>query len=87
MQAGASGKLPSVWEKKICEIIHQVGKAQTPVNRDGVLIPAFCYDDLYHSNHIPVYMDLVGEYTWGEMNSGIWKIGTGLRYRTCFKRV
>ena len=58
-------------------MLYWVGKAQTNVVRDGVLIPDVHDDDFCNSDHIPVYIDLVGGYTWGENNLGGQKIGTG----------
>ena len=70
--------------EKSREIIHRVGKAQIPVVRDGVLILAVHDYNFCSSDNIAVYMDLVGDYTWGEKNSVGQQIGTGGKEKTHF---
>ena len=73
---GSSRQLPRGWEKNNRKITHRVGKAQTPVIRYRVFITDSHNGDFCNFDHIPVYMDLVSNFTWGKNNSGGRQIGT-----------
>ena len=46
-------------------------------NNDGILVPAVPDDRLCNTDHIPMYKEDVGKYSWSEKNSGGSQIRTG----------
>ena len=76
--SGASRKLPPDWQEKVNSIVRRVAKAQTDTkNDDGALVPAVPDDRFCNTDHIPMYKEDVGKYSWSEKNSGGRQIRTG----------
>eukprot|EP00957_Ditylum_brightwellii_P017448 1313735-Ditylum_brightwellii.AAC.2 len=65
--SGASRKLPNDCEEKAAQIIAHVGHDQTPhTDNQGIFIPPIQDEDYCNTDHIPCYIDMTGNYTWGE---------------------
>jgi len=77
--AGAGQKLPDNWEQALVDMRGKVRAKQQPVRRadgtvriDGVKDAYFCNTD-----HVPVWYESVGNYSWGKKNSGRRHVRTG----------
>ena len=58
---------------------------QTPHTDDnGNVFPPILDQYYCNTDHIPVYIDITGNYTWGEINTGGWEIGAGGKEKSCF---
>ena len=69
--SGSSQKMPIGWEAKLEQIVTRVASLQVEnLMENGVLIPQV--DDYHFSNtdHVPVYCDIPGNYSWEENNVG-----------------
>ena len=44
---------------------------------NGIFIPPILYQDYCNNDHIPVYIDIPGNYISGERKTGGWQICTG----------
>ena len=75
--SGASRKLPQGWEAKVQQIITRVARHQVESRSGTTLIPAICDERMVNTDHVPVYRDMPGNYTWGERGSGGRQISTG----------
>ena len=73
----ASRKLPPNWEESSQQIFMCVANFQVPEVKDGVIIPAIGYGQLVNTDHVPVYRDLPGNYSWVPINDGNTQISTG----------
>ena len=49
----------------------RVGNLQVPKLENVVSIPAVGDDAFVNTDHVPVYRDLTGNYSWGKKNDGI----------------
>ena len=62
-----------------------MGRDQIPHTDDnGLFIPPILDQDYCNTDHILVYIDITGNYTWGGRNTGGRKIGTGGKEKACF---
>ena len=75
--SGASRNLPPNWDESSQQIVMCVANLQVPAVKDGVLIPDIGDDQLVNTDHVPVYRDLPGNYSWGTINDGNIQIATG----------
>ena len=62
--SGASRKLPKGWEGMVAAIITRVGRRQLTRVVEGLHIPAIEDDSFANTDHIPVYRDMPGNYSW-----------------------
>ena len=69
------GNYPGVGRKKSQDTTPG-WEGATPVIRYRVFITDSHNGDFCNFDHIPVYMDLVSNFTWGKNNSGGRQIGT-----------
>lgn len=67
--SGAGQKLPKDWQEKVKSINDRVNRSMYPhdINGDTVKILP---ENWVNSDHVPIYREAVGEYTWGKKNSG-----------------
>lgn len=68
--AGASRKLPSDWKEKQQRIIRSVAKSQTPRKEGHTVIPAVTDSRMANTDHVPMYRDMVGAYSWTKKGAG-----------------
>jgi len=76
---GAGQKLPDNWETKLTDMHGRVHAQQNPEMRTdgtvrirGVKDAHFC-----NTNHVPVWFESVGNYSWGKKNGGRRHVRTG----------
>ena len=74
---GASIELPQGWEERVRSIITHVGIRQVPKVVNGITISAIGNYSFASSDHIPVYRNLPGDYSWIESGSGNKQVVTG----------
>ena len=68
--SGASGKLPQRWEERVQSIITRVGRMQVSKVVNDITIPEIGDDSFANSDHINVYRDFPGNYSWIESGAG-----------------
>ena len=74
--AGASRKLPHDWEAKRDKIVQAVYDTQIEKCINQVCVPAIPDSSWVNMDHVPFTIECVGEYSWGEKNSGRRQVGT-----------
>ena len=74
--AGASRKFPKDWEKKWHDITDTVRDTQLEKWVNQILIPGITDKRWVNTDHVPFNMKCIGDYTWGEKNSGRRQVGT-----------
>ena len=83
--AGASRKLPNNWEAECIKITNSISQIQQcHRNENGTLVPEVTDDNLCYSDHIPMYIDMPGNYSWGEMGSSGAQIATSGKEKSRF---
>ena len=75
--SGASRKLPRGWEGMVAAIITRVGRRQLARVVEGLHIPTIEDDSFANTDHIPVYRDMPGNYSWVEHGNGNKQVVTG----------
>ena len=75
--SGASRKLPNGQEKKAAQIIERVARVQSEQHQENIIIPRVKDDNMCNTNHVPVYINMSVEYSWGERNTGGRQVATG----------
>ena len=75
--AGASRKLPKFWETKVTHIIACVANVKRAQQKHNIIVPPVKYDNMCNTDHVPVYIDMAGNYFWGKNNSGGRQVATG----------
>ena len=77
--SGAGQKLPNNWERELANTRGQVRAKQNPLKRaDGTLRIAGVKDDYFcTTDHVPIWYESVGNYSWGENSSGRRHVRTG----------
>ena len=68
--SGASRKLPKGWETKVAHIIARVAKFQRAQQKHNIIVPPVKYENMCNKDHVPLYIDMAGNYYWGENNHG-----------------
>ena len=64
---GAPCKLPKVWETKVAHRIAGVANVQRAQQKYNIIVPPVKYDKICDTDHVPVYIDMAGNYSWGEI--------------------
>ena len=75
--AGASRKLPQDWMEKKQRINNTVEETQLDKWVDGIKIPGIVDQRWVNSDHVPFTIECVGDFSWGERNTGGAQVGTG----------
>lgn len=75
--SGASRKLPQGWQEKAANISARVGRTQLETRVGNTIIPAIPDSAWCNTDHLPVYRDMPGNYSWGEKGSGRRQVQTG----------
>ena len=77
--SSAGQKLPNNWERELVNMRGEVRAKQNPVKRaDGILRIAGVKDDYFcNTDHVPIWYESVGNYSWGEKSSGRRHVRTG----------
>eukprot|EP00957_Ditylum_brightwellii_P102779 7832711-Ditylum_brightwellii.AAC.1 len=70
--ASVGQKLPADWKEKMLNMRGQVKHRQLPTQQTGGSIVLKGVSDAYYFNtdHVPVWYESVGNYTWGLRDSG-----------------
>lgn len=70
--ASVGQKLPKDWEEKMVDMRGRIRHRQCPVVQpDGrVLITGVTDEYFFNTDHVPVWYESVGNYTWGRKDSG-----------------
>ena len=84
--AGAGQKLPNNWEKELINMKGKVRAKQNPVMKpDGTIRIAGVRDaNFCNTDHVPIWYETVGNYTWGKKNSGRRSVKTGGKEKNRF---
>ena len=61
--AGASRNFPKGWETKVAHIIARVENVQRAQQKNNIIVPPVKYDNMCNTDHVPVYTDMVGNYS------------------------
>ena len=69
--------MPQGWEERVRSIITHVGSKQVPKVVNGITIPEIGDYSFASSDHIPVYRNLPGDYSWIESGAGNKQVVTG----------
>jgi hypothetical protein len=79
MIASVGQKLPKNWEAKMVDMRGRVRHRQRPsAQPDGrVLITGVTDAYYFNTDHVPVWVESVGNYTWGQKSSGRRSVKTG----------
>ena len=77
--ASVGQKLPTDWEAQMVKVRERVRRMQKPALRgDGtVRIVGVKDEHLVNTDHVPMYGDMVGNYSWGRKDSGRRTVKTG----------
>ena len=75
--AGASRKLPKGLETKVAHIIARVANVQIAQQKHNIIVAPVKDDNMCNTDHVPLYIDMYGNYSWGENISGGRHIATG----------
>ena len=77
--ASVGQKLPKDWEAKMVQMRGRVRHRQQPLAQpDGrVLITGVTDAYYFNTDHVPVWVESVGNYTWGRKSSGRRSVKTG----------
>lgn len=77
--ASVGQKLPKNWEEQMVDmrgrVRHRQGASQQPDGR--VLITGVTDEYYFNTDHVPVWVESVGNYTWGRKSSGRRSVKTG----------
>lgn len=68
--AGASRKLPPNWRELQESIQRRVAKSQVERKEGYLIIPAVPDERLANTDHIPMYRDMAGAYSWTKKGAG-----------------
>jgi hypothetical protein len=68
--AGASRKLPPNWKELHGSIVARVAKSQTPRKEGHLVIPHVPDEQMGNTDHIPMYRDMAGSYSWTKKGAG-----------------
>ena len=77
--ASVGQKLPKDWEAKMVQMRGRVRHRQQPLAQpdDRVLITGVTDAYYFNTDHVPVWVESVGNYTWGRKSSGRRSVKTG----------
>ena len=83
---GAGQKLPVNWEQKLIDMHGKVRAKQQPqIRSDGTLCIAGVQDAHFcNTDHVPVWFESVGNYSWGKKHSGRRHVRTGGKEKNRF---
>jgi len=82
--SGAGQKLPLNWEAKMVDLRARVRRTQMPRTIGMEVHAGVTDDDFLNTDHVPTWMEPVGDYSWGVRNSGRRTISTGGKEKNRF---
>ena len=79
-----SRKLTQNWQELVTNKIKRVGRAQPLRGENGVSIPLVQDGVFFNTYHNPVWIDMPGDYNWGDKGAGRRQVETVGHDKSCF---